>query len=122
MKEITLTQGYIALVDDEDYDVLSQFNWSVKIKKYTCYAQGWNRKSMHRMIMRCPDNMEVDHRDGDGLNNQKHNLKVCTHLENIRNSRKLREQLDNLMMTNFAPLPEISGEMKLLKAVFELQD
>jgi len=120
MKEIELTQGYVTQVDDEDYAVLSQFSWSVSCRWNTCYARGSHGKLMHRMIMQASDNMEVDHRDGDGLNNQRHNLKVCTHAENVRNRRELRQQLDNVMMTNFAPLQELSGEQKLLKAIFEL--
>lgn len=95
MKEIKLTQGKVALVDDEDFEYLSQFNWSVFIppNRKTCYAArgftiGKNRRStvrMHREIMKAPPSMQVDHRDGNGLNNQKENLRVCTASQNRMN-------------------------------------
>jgi hypothetical protein len=43
---------------------------------------------MHRIIANTPDGMETDHRDGDTLNNQVKNLRVCTHSQNLSNARK----------------------------------
>jgi hypothetical protein len=99
MKEIKLSQHgknrgkYVALVDDEDYEYLNQWEWSVAIGCYTNYAarsiRGKSCKiAMHRIIMNTPDNLTVDHKDHNGLNNQKSNLKNCTFKENKQNSLK----------------------------------
>ena len=92
MKEIKLTQGKVALVDDEDYEYLNQFKWSFYKSRKTYYAnriktikgKGYGM-TMHRVIMNTPSNMEVDHIDHNGLNNQKHNLRNCTFTQNRKN-------------------------------------
>lgn len=88
MKEIPLSKGKVTLVDDEDFDWLSQWNWYVSGRERELYAKGWVNGSsviMHRLIMNTPDGLEVDHRDHNGLNNQRANLRNCTHTENARN-------------------------------------
>ncbi len=96
MKRIPLTQGKFAIVDDEDYDRLSQWNWSAVKPKHpgaTWYAQRamrvskvvWRPTRLHWEVV---GYKWVDHRDGDGLNNQKYNLRRCTGSQNIRNSIK----------------------------------
>lgn len=100
MKKIKLTQGKYALVDNEDYEYLSKFNWYAKFNGYTWYAATnipktfeSKRKNikMHRMIMGDPKGMEIDHVNHDGLDNQKKNLKICTHAENMQNQKILRK-------------------------------
>lgn len=98
MKKISLTQGYFALVDDEDYPKVSQFKWCAHIirNKYvyaetrTRVGQKYKTISMHRMIMNCPTDMQIDHIDHNTLNNQKSNLRICTDSQNQmnRNSHK----------------------------------
>lgn len=101
MKEILLTKGKVALVDDEDFESLSRHKWYAdksKSSNETYYAAraaiiDGSRKilPMHRQILGLkPSHIFVDHIDGDGLNNQKTNLRTCTHLENLRNSRKTK--------------------------------
>ena len=95
MKEINLTQGKFAQVDDEDFEYLSQWKWCAHNKRdknhnYYAVRQNWfNGKShlikMHRVIMNTPDNMQVDHKDRNGLNNQKSNLRFCTRGQNSVN-------------------------------------
>lgn len=94
MKEIKLTQGYVTLVDDEDYEYLNQWKWHVLKYKHTSYAlraSYINGKQkiirMHRLIMKTPDHLYVDHVDMDGLNNQKYNLRNCTRRENNVNRK-----------------------------------
>lgn len=98
MKEITLTQGQVALVDEDDFAWLSQFNWQAckASDRHPWYA-GSNFKTekgkrwlrMHRLIMKAQPGQDVDHIDGNGLNNQKANLRVCSHRENMRNRRPM---------------------------------
>ena len=97
MKEIKLTQGKFALVDDEDFDFLNQWKWCAHYNQgsRTFYVQRSERKEhvrvcyhMHRVIMKTPDNLFVDHSDGNGLNNQKSNLRNCDKFGNTKNKRK----------------------------------
>lgn len=100
MKEIWLTKGKIAVVDDEDYAYLMQYKWSaVRGKQGNFYAsRGITRGRnyvythriilMHREVMDCPDDMQVDHIDGNGLNNQKSNLRIWSNLQNCWNGRR----------------------------------
>lgn len=95
MKEIQLTQGYVALVDDADYDFLMQWKWHANRNKNKVYAMRAIHKDgktklygMHRQILGLTDpSICGDHLDGDGLNNQRHNLRACTSQENVRNSK-----------------------------------
>lgn len=98
MKEIVLTRGLVALVDDADFEGVNQFNWHARkpSKRSGFYAVRSTRKSdgsrsrqfMHTFLM--PEPVEIDHRDGNGLNNQRGNLRECTHLENLRAFRRKR--------------------------------
>ena len=94
MKKIKLTQGKVALVDDEDFDFLSRYKWHAHKGRSTFYAQRSVKNGsscitifMHRVIMETPDNLNTDHKDRDGLNNQKHNLRNCTHGQNQMNRK-----------------------------------
>lgn len=75
----------LVMVDDEDYNYLSKFNWHVSKDK--CVASWLGSKNnkrilIHRFIMNPPDNMEIDHIDGNRLNNQKSNLRLATSSQN----------------------------------------
>lgn len=94
MKEIPLTQGKVAQVDDEWYDRLSAWKWHFHRTKGSGYAArhtprvpGKKRKfiMMHNEIMKPPEGVRVDHRDGNGLNNQTYNLRHCTNTQNAQN-------------------------------------
>jgi hypothetical protein len=91
MKEIQLTQGMIALVDDEDFECLNKFKWVVynKSNRNTCYAMrrhGTTSVLLHREILNILPGIDVDHKDGNGLNNQKSNLRICTTTQNQMNA------------------------------------
>jgi len=95
MKEIKLTQGKVALVDDEDYELVSQKTWYTRRDYSTCYAISHGPKIkgvqktifMHNFIMDPPNGMEVDHIDRNGLNCQRANLRYGTHQQNCMNQR-----------------------------------
>ena len=91
MKLIPLTQGKFAIVDDEDFEWLNQYKWCAHWDKYNWYAQrrkGRKIVLMHKEILNVPEGFEPDHINRNGLDNQRHNLRICTHAENCRN-RKL---------------------------------
>jgi hypothetical protein len=97
MKEIPLTQGKVALVDDGDFPELSQYSWYAEKRNGTWYATTTvhlgkpNRKKnirMHRYILKAPPGIPVDHRDRDGLNNQRHNIRLASYAGNNANARK----------------------------------
>jgi hypothetical protein len=96
MKEIQLNRGFVAQVDDEDYEWLNQWRWTVSETHGKCYA----RRSvvldsgkqttvfMHRIIAGTASDMETDHIDRNGLNNQRSNLRPCTASQNSMNGGK----------------------------------
>jgi len=90
MKKIPLTQGYFAIVDDEDFEWLSQYKWYALRTSRTVYATAKiNRKTvlMHRAILNAGPGEESDHADGDGLSNRRVNLRLCTRSQNQHNQR-----------------------------------
>lgn len=89
MKEIKLTRGLTTLVDDEDFNFLMQWKWHALKDKNTYYVKNKNQGLMHRLIMHTPRELEVDHIDHNGLNNQKDNLRNCLHRQNSANRRQV---------------------------------
>jgi hypothetical protein len=94
MKEIQLTQGKIAIIDDEDYEFLSQWKWCYYKTGYairSAYNKETKRRYsilMHRVIMHTPDGMDTDHINHNTLDNRKSNLRICTHSQNQMNKHK----------------------------------
>jgi hypothetical protein len=95
MKEIQLTQGKVALVDDEDFELLNQYKWCAAKNKNTYYAESKINNinvKMHRLIMKTEKGNVVDHKDHNGLNNQKCNVRNCTNAQNSKNRTKSKSQ------------------------------
>ena len=102
MPFIVLSTGQTTRVDKRDYERLRLHKWTVRksgVQRVTYYAQrsgprdaNGNRATivMHRVIMNAPRHMEVDHINGDGLDNRRCNLRLCLHKSNCRNSRYSR--------------------------------
>ena len=88
MKKILLSQGKVAVVDDEDFEHINQFNWCYSNQGYAVrHEQGHHQGLllMHRIILPPPDEMEIDHINHNGLDNQKNNLRICTRSQNLQN-------------------------------------
>lgn len=94
--EIQLTQGQVALVDDADYEWLSQFKWTAAKcnrkgpTKFRAVRGGGRRSlvkriSMHQQIMEAPKGLTVDHINGDPLDSRRSNLRICTQAEQTLN-------------------------------------
>jgi hypothetical protein len=106
MKEIKLTRGYVAIVDDEDFERVSKIRWqSMPNRNGKIYAKGCLTAKlreegskpiqvlMHRYVMNAQPNTELDHINGDGLDNRKENLRFTTHQENLRNRRLFHQSI-----------------------------
>lgn len=102
-KIIKLTKGYVAIVDDEDFKVVSKFKWHVYIAKRkngsvrTVYArrgvydpstQNTISEGLHRFILGLTnEKVDVDHRNGNGLDCRRINLRIATRTQNNANRR-----------------------------------
>ena len=93
-RAVELTRGYVALVDEQDYERVAEYRWSVNRQSTVTYAKtriNGRTAYLHRFILGITDpRVHVDHRDHDGLNNRRSNLRVCSHSENHCNERKRR--------------------------------
>lgn len=94
MREIALTLGQVALVDDADYDLVAGRRWHAERGKWTYYAvtremrRGVKRNiHMHRVISGAPDGIRVDHANGCGTDNRRTNLRWATNSQNGANQR-----------------------------------
>lgn len=85
MKEILLTRGFVALVDDEDYESLSRFKWYAHPGGRSVWYAARGSKNrvlfMHTQLLVAKGAM---HLDGNGLNNQRHNLKKGSQAKNLQ--------------------------------------
>lgn len=90
--EIPLTFNKVAVIDSDDFESISPYKWRAeRTKRGTYYAVatiGRKNVRMHQLVM--PDAVERDHKDGDGLNNRRSNLRSVTHAQNMHNSLKAR--------------------------------
>lgn len=96
MKEIQLSKGMVALVDNEDYEWLSKFKWHARETHKLFYAVRYKPVNvgvlMHREILGLIEDpkIHVDHKDSNGLNNQKSNLRHSNPSKNSMHSRLRR--------------------------------
>lgn len=85
--------NHFATVDDGDADLVRSIEWMAVVKGECRYAAsvhkvGGKHLFMHRLIIGADDDQDVDHRDGNGLNNVRTNLRACSRSQNLGNSRK----------------------------------
>ncbi len=84
-----------ALVDDADVPLLERYTWHVHVSLHTVYARGYIRGQregglvyMHRLLMGATRGQEVDHINGDGIDNRRANLRFCTRGQNNANRHR----------------------------------
>lgn len=92
MKKIPLTQGQFALIDDADFKAVNQFKWCAANTRGKFYAVRTEftpkRKTLYLHQFLTSRKFRIDHRDGNGLNNQRHNLRPATIKQNGRGFRR----------------------------------
>ena len=88
MPILQLSQGYTAVVDQQDFDLVKEHKWSVDIRPHTMYAINALLGRLHVLIMDPPPGMDVSHKDGNGLNCCRYNMEVTTRAKNIRTTLK----------------------------------
>ncbi len=96
MATIPLSRGYVTIVDDEDFEKLSQFAWWAHVGPYgkpyavreTSRKLGKVSVKLHRFIVGAAEGRDVDHINGDTLDNRRSNLRIVAHRLNMANQRK----------------------------------
>ena len=89
--EIRLTQGKVAIIDDEDWPLIAPYKWYAKLDRSTGRYYAYNKSHrliMHRLIMGAEPGQLVDHKDRDGLNNRRGNLRFSDKYRNQMNRGK----------------------------------
>lgn len=93
-QKIYLSRGKVSLIDSGDFNRVSKYKWSFSSLGYAerreSVKSGGKIVRLHRFIMNAPKNKLVDHINGDGLDNTRNNLRLCTKSENMRNRNKTK--------------------------------
>jgi hypothetical protein len=96
---VSLTRGYEAIIDARDIFLVEGRRWTVLCVHHLCYAvcqfregNKWRALLMHRVINGALDGFDVDHANGDGLDNRRRNLRACTRSENLANRRRNKDR------------------------------
>jgi hypothetical protein len=96
------------LIDDEDHIYFKSHQWHIHKCKTNLYLRGYkkgNRKNgliyYHRMITNAPKNMDVDHINGNGLDNTKDNLRICNRSQNNANRKAVQSKSSNFKGVHF---------------------
>ena len=95
-EKCVLTNGGTALVDESSYSFINRWSWQRHTKGYAYRSFTYGRKGerrciqiyMHRLIARAKKGQQVDHINGDRLDNRKSNLRICSSSENAMNRKK----------------------------------
>ena len=89
MKKIKLTQGQVALVDNEDYECLNKLKWYTMNNRNkiipVCFENGIMKKMSRLIMYPIPDDLQIDHINGDPSDNRRSNLRLCTNQQNAQN-------------------------------------
>ena len=90
--EVMLNKGFVAIIDSEDLELVSCYNWNVTKQRHKHYAhtvtEGRRILVMHRFLLRPDRGVLVDHINGDGLDNRRANLRLANYSQNAANRGK----------------------------------
>lgn len=125
MREIPLTKGQVALVDDEWFDYLSQWKWGAwwNPETQSYYARRGGKHSetylMHRIVAKTPDGMICDHINHVTLDNQDHNLRNVTPVQSNMNRKPKKNSIGHPnirpMGNGFEVRLQVKGKFKICK-------
>ncbi len=107
MKEIPLTRGKVAIVDDDMHEYLMQWKWHISHNGYAVRTSSrvfgkQKRIPMHRAIMNPPDGMLVDHINSNRkLDNRRENLRICTRAQNVCNTKLSKKNTSGFKGVNW---------------------
>jgi hypothetical protein len=98
-KTLPLSQGKHTIIDADNYEWLNQWKWyydkGYAVRNETVFVNGVRKQkriTLSRLILNAPKDMEVDHINGDSINNTKANLRLVTDGQNARNKRKVKNK------------------------------
>jgi hypothetical protein len=98
--ELELIHEYKAVVDEEDYAFLSQWTWYPYVRSNGVYVGRRVRDNgrqktiyLHRLLLNAPKGIEVDHINGNPLDNRKSNIRLCTRSQNNQNIKKTKGKI-----------------------------
>lgn len=118
---VGLTKGHVALFSPEDLALVQDRRWFLLQGNSGCvYAasgDGGGKLLMHRLLAHTPAKLVTDHRDGDGLNNTRENLRVCTQSQNLGNKRGTARDLPKgvtVSQKKFAAAIMVNGKTRRL--------
>jgi hypothetical protein len=109
-KEIQLTQGKVAIVDDEDYEYLNQWKWQANQKKSKRFYAYRGKKIdgkykmiyLHRFVLNIIDkNIFIDHVNMNPLDNRKQNLRICNRSQNQMNKNVQKNNISGYKGVHF---------------------
>ena len=90
--KIQLSKGRYAIIDKKDYPAIKHFKWEALVTTHNIYARtyirggGYKHVLMHRLILEFPENQDIDHVNGNGLDNRRQNIRPCTVSQNNGNA------------------------------------
>ena len=98
--------GLVTLVDDEDYEWLNQWRWTAvsthrRNGGYAMRVEKGRTILMHRMVLNAPAGVEVDHVNGNGLDNRRSNLRLATHAQGMANRRRFKNSKSGFKGVHF---------------------
>ena len=91
--EIPLSQGLVAVIDEADLPLVQGRRWFANPGRKTYYARSGGSVLMHRMLLGAPKGIPVDHIKGNGLDNRRRNLRLCSNAQNQWNAGARRDSV-----------------------------
>lgn len=90
MTKIQLSKTKYTIIDDEDYDRVSRYNWSYNSGYARCLSRNIY---LHRLILNPPNDKQIDHINHNTLDNRKNNLRICSGAENCKNTNSHKDSV-----------------------------
>jgi len=100
MKELPVNRGFVALVDDEDFDRFCHLRFQ-EYRGYAFTTINKKRAPLHRMILASPPGMFTDHINGNRMDNRKCNLRIATRTESARNAKVRKDSVSGVRGVRF---------------------